>query len=153
MPEDPESITPLRIDLVLPSTLQHLDLVDGVTQHLLSHCNLADGERDFVGLAVHETVANAIVHGNRQDRNRFVTVAFTVDAAAFHVEVTDEGQGFNPEHLPDPTNPDNLLKPHGRGLWFVRRFMDRVEFESLERGMRVRLWKYAGAPPGDEAEG
>lgn len=149
MPDESQGTQTQRIDLMLPSRLDQLALVDSMARDVLSDFVMEDRDKDFVALAIHETVANAIMHGNRFDHNRFVQVSFHIEATGLQVDVEDEGPGFNPDELPDPTNPENLLKPHGRGLLFVQKFMDKVEFKAGSKGMIVRLWKsapYRGNP-------
>jgi serine/threonine-protein kinase RsbW len=97
-------------------------------------------------VAVRESVINAIKHGNRHDRSKFVTVEFTTTPAAnpeeLVVSIRDEGEGFEPEALADPLAPENLLKSSGRGIFFMRSFMDDVQLSRIpEGGMEVRMVK------------
>jgi serine/threonine-protein kinase RsbW len=91
-------------------------------------------------------VINAIKHGNRHDRSKFVTVEFTTTPAVnpdkLVVSIRDEGEGFEPEALADPLAPENLLKSSGRGIFFMRSFMDDVQLSRIpEGGMEVRMVK------------
>lgn len=98
-------------------------------------------ERDIFGvhLAVEEALVNAIKHGNREQADKRVALAFRVNGQCVQVEITDEGPGFDPASIPDPTTSDHVDQPNGRGIMLMRSFMSRVEFN--ERGNRVLLEK------------
>ena len=92
---------------------------------------------DFVGsidLAVRESVANAVKHGNKFDEEKQVRIDFFDREDGFEMTVRDFGSGFNIEEIPDPTDPENLLKVSGRGILFMRSFMDAVEWETNDDG-------------------
>jgi serine/threonine-protein kinase RsbW len=100
----------------------------------------------WIGVAVRESVINAIKHGNREDHKKLVTVefSFTPVAApeALEVRVLDQGEGFDPEEVADPLAPENILKSSGRGIFFMRSFMDDVTLRrGDEGGMEVRMVK------------
>ena len=92
-----------------------------------------------VHLAVEEAVVNAIRHGNRLDENKFVRVNFRLTTERLRVEIADEGNGFDPHKLPDPTDSENLECPCGRGVLLMRNYMNRVEFN--DRGNHVIMEK------------
>lgn len=102
-------------------------------------------EDDFiyaVDMAVRESVANAVKHGNKFDASKRVVITFSSSADGFVVEVRDFGAGFAPEEVADPTNPENLLKANGRGILFMHTFMDEVEWRNhAGGGMLVRMRK------------
>ena len=95
-----------------------------------------------IHLAVEEALVNAITHGNSSEADKTVSVYFQVNADRLIVEVTDQGLGFNPRTVPDPTRGDRLSQPHGRGVMLMRALMDRVEY--LGRGNHVVLEKHRG---------
>jgi serine/threonine-protein kinase RsbW len=100
----------------------------------------------WIGVAVRESVINAIKHGNREDYDKLVTVEFSltpvVDPGELIVRVVDQGRGFDPEEVADPLAPENLLKSSGRGIFFMRSFMDDVTLRrASEGGMEVRMVK------------
>ena len=104
----------------------------------------------WVGVAVRESVINAIKHGNREDYGKRVTVEFSIAPAAapteFIVRVLDEGEGFEPQEVADPLAPENILKSSGRGIFFMRSFMDDVVLRrASEGGMEVRMVKKLAA--------
>jgi serine/threonine-protein kinase RsbW len=90
-------------------------------------------------LALEEAIVNAIKHGNRMDPNKSVRIHCEVDPSRIYVEVEDQGPGFNPSDIPDPTAIENLEKPGGRGIMLMRAFMTRVEY--VGKGNQVQLEK------------
>lgn len=95
-----------------------------------------------IDMAVREVVANAVKHGNKLDEKKQVEITFTDSDEGFEVAVRDFGEGFEVEEVPDPTNPENLLKATGRGILFMNTFMDKVEwFNHEDGGMLVRMLK------------
>src|SRR5262249_4968809 len=101
---------------------------------------------DFISsidLAVRESVANAVKHGNKFDEDKQVEVAFADIGNGIEITVRDFGKGFDVDEIPDPTNPENLLKVSGRGILFMRSFMDVVEWENHPAGgMTVKMVKH-----------
>jgi serine/threonine-protein kinase RsbW len=92
-----------------------------------------------IKLALEEALVNAIKHGNQMDPDKRVYVVYNVTSERFDIRITDEGIGFNPADVPDPTDPDNLERPCGRGLLLMRGFMTEVEYHG--RGNVVTMAK------------
>ena len=84
-----------------------------------------------IHLAMEEALVNAIRHGNRLDPNKEVHVACRVSPELIRIEITDEGEGFDPSSVPDPTDPAHIEAPSGRGLMLMRSFMSRVEYNDV----------------------
>lgn len=98
--------------------------------------------RSAIDMAVRESVANAVKHGNKFDEKKQVEVKFSHLPEGFEVIVRDFGPGFDVDEVPDPTNPDNLLKASGRGILFMRAFMDEVEWSNhAGGGLVVKMLK------------
>jgi serine/threonine-protein kinase RsbW len=96
----------------------------------------------WIGMSVRESVTNAIQHGNKLDLDKKVDIKFTVGPEQLEISVKDQGPGFHVEELPSPLEPENLLKPSGRGIFYIRSFMDEVEFKSSPQGgMEIRMVK------------
>src|SRR5215471_18209762 len=130
------------------SSLEMLDFVQAVSDHIGKMAGLDDDALHWVSVAVRESVINAIKHGNGCDTAKRVHVEFTAleDAgrAGIAVCVRDEGHGFDPTQLADPLAPENLLKSTGRGIFLMRSFMDETTFQrSVQGGMEVRMVKRA----------
>ncbi len=98
-----------------------------------------------IDLAVRESVANAVKHGNKFDPEKNVEVTFLRSAKGVEISVRDFGPGFAPDEIPDPTNPANLLKANGRGILFMRSFMDEVEWSNHDGGGMVVTMRKAMA--------
>jgi serine/threonine-protein kinase RsbW len=93
-------------------------------------------------MAVREAVTNAVLHGNRQDESKTVEMEFAGSASELVITVRDYGAGFDPDSVPDPTAAQNLLKTSGRGILFMRNFMDEVEWARAPGGgTLVRMTK------------
>ena len=105
-------------------------VLDEVLTQLKQH---AWDEQDTFGvhLAVEEALVNAIKHGNQSDPEKQVHVVSRVSPTHFYIEIRDEGEGFNPSDVPDPTAEENLESPSGRGLMLMRSFMSRVDFNEV----------------------
>lgn len=108
-------------------------------------------DRDVFGvhLALEEALANAIEHGNRQDPTKHIRIRCSVSPEMVHLEIADEGCGFDPSLLPDPTHPAQIGSPKGRGIMLMRSFMSRVEFNDV--GNCVLMEKYRS--PSDRQAG
>jgi len=92
-----------------------------------------------IRLALEEGLNNAVLHGNGRDPNKHVEIAYDVDPKQVRITIRDEGEGFDPEAVPDPRADENLEKPCGRGLMLMRAYMDEVRFN--RRGNQVRMVK------------
>jgi serine/threonine-protein kinase RsbW len=128
------------------SDFEMLDFVQVVSDHLGRLAGLDDEALHWVGVAVRESVINAIKHGNCNDCSKRVHVEFTAleedPAAGLAISVRDEGCGFDPDRLPDPLAPENVLKPTGRGIFLIRSFMDELALRRMPGGgMEVRMVK------------
>ncbi len=134
------------VQLDFCSAIGMLDLVQGVCDHLGKLVGFDQDSVHWVGLAVRESVINAIKHGNAGDESKRVQVEFTysVDNPSDGLEilVRDEGISFDPTNLPDPLASENLSKTSGRGVFLMRKFTDEVKWCLLpEGGMEVRMIK------------
>jgi serine/threonine-protein kinase RsbW len=137
---------PTIVRLEFSSAFEMVDFVQVVSDHMARDVGLDDDAAHWVGVAIRESVINAIKHGNRNDARKHVFVDFeaTTDTAVpeLLIRVRDEGEGFDPETLADPLAPENLLKSSGRGIFLIRNFMDDVQLERApEGGMEIRMLK------------
>jgi serine/threonine-protein kinase RsbW len=134
------------IRIELPSSFELLDLVQLLSDRISTLAGLDEDAVHWVSVAVRESVINAIKHGNREDNQKHVTVEFLLaprtEPREFVVQVLDEGAGFDPEGIANPLEPENVLKSSGRGIFFMRSFMDDVSIARRpEGGMAVRMTK------------
>ena len=137
---------PHTIRLEFASAFDMLDFVQVVSDHIGRMAGLDDDQLHWVGVAVRESVVNAIKHGNQGDESKRVVVEFTPvpsrDPEQLVIRVEDEGEGFDPEAVADPLAPENILKSSGRGIFLIRSFMDEVELQrKATRGMQIRMVK------------
>ena len=134
------------VKLQIHSTFDMLDFVQLVSDRMAQMGGLDEDSIHWIGVAVRESVINAIKHGNREDVQKLVTVEFTFAPVSgpeeLVVRVLDQGEGFEPGEIADPLAPENLLKASGRGIFFMRSFMDDVTIKrASEGGMEVRMVK------------
>ena len=95
-----------------------------------------------IDMAVREALANAVKHGNKLDESKTVEITLISFAGGMEILIRDFGKGFDVDKVPDPTNPENLLKASGRGILFMHNFVDKVEFEPhAEGGTVVKMTK------------
>jgi len=107
-----------------------------------SEMGFSDDDIFGIDMAVRETVANAVKHGNELDESKNVEVTLESGQEGLEITVRDFGAGFKVEDVPDPTNPENLLKENGRGILFMQNFVNTVEWHNHpEGGMLVKLFK------------
>ena len=138
----------IRLDF--PSHLDMLDVVQVLTDHVGQVGGLDEEATHWVGVAVRESVINAIKHGNAEDRNKRVIVEIRfeprTEPVRLVVRVLDQGPGFDPDAVADPLAPENLLRSSGRGIFFMRSFMDDIRLQRIPGGgMEVRMVKKLGA--------
>jgi serine/threonine-protein kinase RsbW len=134
------------IRLETHSSFEVLDLVQLLSDRLSALAGLDEDATHWVSVAVRESVINAIKHGNREHPDKRVTVEFALvprDAPRqFLISIADEGDGFDPVEVADPLAPENMMKSSGRGIFFMRSFMDDLRIERRPTGgMVVRMVK------------
>jgi serine/threonine-protein kinase RsbW len=124
--------------MVVPSDSRFLDdIVQEITRAIDG--TTFWGDVDGIGLAVHEALANAIIHGNDSDPEKPVDISVAVNANCdLLITIRDSGFGFDPSRVPDPTVGDSLLASHGRGIFFMQKLMDKVDFR-FGQGTEVRM--------------
>jgi serine/threonine-protein kinase RsbW len=134
------------IRLEFSSEFEMLDFVQVVSDHLARGVGLDEDALHWVSVAIRESVINAIKHGNKSDAGKHVFVEFETGGHAatpeLSIRVRDEGEGFDPETVANPLDPENLLKSSGRGIFLIRNFMDHVQLQRApEGGMEIRMVK------------
>lgn len=136
------SVGGATVALDFASRLDVLEAVQALVDRLGGVAGLdEDGVHDL-SVSVRECVVNAIKHGNKMDPGKRVGVGFWISPGAIEVRIKDQGQGFDPEAVPDATAPENLLNTAGRGIFFMRAFMSEVDYSfPPEGGTVVRLVK------------
>ena len=135
------------LDHHYPSTLESVDLAEGEILKAAEQVGFDEDEQHRIGMAVRECMVNAVVHGNRYNRNKHVHVSVCVENAGtrFTIRVTDQGEGFEMQEIPDPLHDTNLLRHSGRGLFLMGAFMDDLKVrKAAHEGTEVTLVKNIG---------
>ncbi len=128
--------------ILLESTLEGVDHGESLVKAALKESGLPEEDQYWVLLAVREILVNAAYHGNRFDADKKVSLRITRHDAGFAIDIGDEGDGFDPDVVPDPKMHHNLAKQSGRGLLIARSFLDEVTISRREpRGMLVHMTK------------
>ncbi len=115
-------------ELSLPSHIDTIATAAAAVADFVGRSGISDDAAFGIDMAVREAVTNAVVHGNRQDDDKTVDITLKSSPDAVEISVHDQGPGFNPEAVPDPTAKENILKASGRGIFFMRSFMDEVDW-------------------------
>ncbi len=126
-------------DQTIPSDLNEVRRLQAEIEVLLQVQQFAERDIFHIKLAVEEALVNAIKHGNQLDPDKPVVVRYEICSSHFEVMISDQGTGFQPEEVPDPTAPENLERPCGRGLFLIRRVMDVVSFS--DEGKTIQMSK------------
>jgi serine/threonine-protein kinase RsbW len=130
------------VEITIASSLDLIDIATLTADHFSKLCGMDEEEQYRINLAVRESVANAIEHGNKYNLEKNVELRFTLTDARLSISVRDHGAGFDPASLPDPLDPENLLNPAGRGILYMRSFMDDVGLvRHAEGGMQITMVK------------
>jgi serine/threonine-protein kinase RsbW len=119
-----------RFHLAIGSRFGNIELVQVVLNDALERLGMDGEARHWVDIAVREAVANAIKHGNQQDPGKKVQVEAEVVGEDLVIRVEDEGVGFDPSQIGDPLAPENILRTNGRGIFYMRSFMDDITYSS-----------------------
>ncbi len=122
------SATRIVTELTIPSDLGESRRVMELIEDALHAKGYTEHDIFAIKLALEEALVNAIKHGNQMDPDKRVFVVYHITPERFDIRITDEGDGFNPDDVPDPTAIENLERPCGRGLLLMRGFMTEVEY-------------------------
>ena len=115
-------------DVTITSDLAEARRVQNQIEEALQASQYGEHDIFSIKLALEEALVNAIKHGNQMDPDKRVTISYQVTPEHFRVEIEDEGPGFNPEEVPDPTSEENIERPCGRGLHLIKHFMTEVAY-------------------------
>ncbi len=122
--------------------------VEAAADKLAEEAGLDEDERFRLTMAVREAAVNAVLHGNDYDPTKVITASFENTGKSLVITIADQGAGLDPEKIPDPLAPENLLRGTGRGIFLIRSFMDEVHFRQLHPGTELTLVKHL-APAGE----
>jgi serine/threonine-protein kinase RsbW len=134
------------VDRYLDSTLESVDNAEQIAVQIAHEVGFEEEEIDRIGMAVRESMVNAVVHGNRYSAHKKVRLSVSKEPQRLIVRITDEGEGFDYEHVPSPLEEENLLRSSGRGIFLIRAFVDEFLVRRLSpSGTEVTLVKYMGS--------
>jgi serine/threonine-protein kinase RsbW len=144
------------LDQHYPSTLESVDLAEGEILKAAEEAGFDEEDQHRIGMSVRECMVNAVVHGNRYNRNKKVHVSVSLErvgtpeeksgqGARLTIRITDQGEGFELQEVPDPLHDTNLLRHSGRGLFLMGAFMDDLKIcKAVPAGTEVTLVKSTG---------
>src|SRR3954447_3064361 len=145
MPEN-ASHTPETVERLMDSTLDSVDRAEELAVKMAENAGVDEDDLMKIGMAVRESMVNAVVHGNRYNANKKVRFAVATNGQRFTIQIADQGEGFRFEDVPDPLAPENIMRTSGRGIFLIRSFMDEFEIRrGASGGMEVTLIKYTGS--------
>ena len=125
--------------ITINSDIEKLKVVETLVDTLSKKLGVSDEVYGKILISTVEAVNNAIIHGNKGDSNKMVSVYFSADGNVLDITVTDEGEGFEYGNLPDPTDPKNIENLHGRGVFLMRRLADAIEYNSSGNEVKMRF--------------
>lgn len=125
--------------LEIESDSRNLITVEEFINYFAVELNLKEEKINGLLISITEAITNAIKHGNKSDKNKLVFIDVIYDDEFITIKVKDQGEGFNPNIIPDPTHPDNLLKDSGRGVYLMKIYMDEIKFNKTDNGMETIL--------------
>ncbi len=129
-------------ELSFPSRVESVNEAAAAVAEFVNRMGIGEDIAFGIDMAVREAVTNAVIHGNKLDDTKEVGLTLRNTPEVFEISVHDQGSGFNPNEIPDPTSDENLLKTSGRGIFFMRNFMDEVAWSADPKGgTRVRMIK------------
>ena len=136
------NVTVETSELTLASRVESVEEAAVAVAGILQRSGVGEDIAFGVDMAIREAVTNAVLHGNKQDEAKFIHVKVKSSPGCLEINVEDQGVGFNPADVPNPTETENILKSSGRGIFFMRNFMDDVEWLIRpEGGTTVRMTK------------
>ena len=128
-----------KYNLEIESDPNNLITVEEFINYFAKDFKLDDDKLSALLLAVTEATTNAMLHGNKGDKNKLVKIQAEVIDGKLNISIKDQGKGFQPESVPDPTDPENLLKDNGRGLYLMRIYMDELKYNITPEGTETIL--------------
>ena len=141
--------TTSRVSFTLDSSLESVDKVEQTAEQFATRAGFDEDTVSHIAMAVREAAVNAVLHGNSYDKTKHITASFETTTDSLIIRIADQGSGLDPETLPDPLAPENILRGSGRGIFLIRAFMDEVNFRQLHPGTELTLIKHrTPAQPG-----
>ncbi len=130
-----------RISMTLESELPSVERVEETAERLAQRAGFDEDTVSHIAMVAREATVNAVLHGNKYNKQKHVSANFLLTEEALTIEIADQGDGLDPDQCPDPRDPENLLRTSGRGIFLMRALMDEVHFRQLSPGMQITLVK------------
>jgi serine/threonine-protein kinase RsbW len=141
--------TTSRVSFTLDSTLDSVNKIELTAEQIAQRAGFDEDSTLNIAMAVREAAVNAVLHGNAYDTNKHVVASFETTTDSLIVRIADQGPGLDPDKIPDPLAPENILRGSGRGIFLIKAFMDEVNFRQLHPGTELTLIKHrTPAQPG-----
>jgi serine/threonine-protein kinase RsbW len=134
--------TTSRVSYTLDSSLDSVNKIELTAEQWAQRAGFDEDTIPHIAMAVREAAVNAVLHGNSYDTNKHVLASFETTADDLVIRISDQGQGLDPDKIPDPLAPENILRGSGRGIFLIRAFMDEVNFRQLHPGTELTLIKH-----------
>lgn len=131
-----------RSSMTLASELSSVDPVEAKAEQLARAAGFDEDTASQIAMVVREATINAILHGNKRDPAKQVHASFELNDEALSIRIADEGAGLDPDTVPDPCAPENILRGSGRGIFLMRAIMDEVHFHQLKPGTEIQMIKH-----------
>ena len=134
--------TTSRVSFTLESNLESVNKIEQTAEEYAERAGFDEDTAAHIAMASREAAVNAVMHGNAYDPEKHVSATFETTAESLIVRVADQGPGLDPDTVPDPLAPENILRGSGRGIFLIRAFMDEVHFRQLHPGTELTLIKH-----------
>jgi serine/threonine-protein kinase RsbW len=134
--------TTSRMTFTLDSSLDSVNKIEQTAEQTAQRAGFDEDTIPHIAMAVREAAVNAVLHGNAYDQNKHVTASFETTSDSLIIRIADQGPGLDPNSIPDPLAPENILRGSGRGIFLIRAFMDEVNFRQLHPGTELTLIKH-----------
>ena len=128
-----------KISIQIPSMPENIRIVESFIDNAKEKFHITDDLYGNIMVAVTESVNNAIKHGNSSDKTKLVNISLFIEPKLLKFVVEDQGSGFDPDSLPDPTLPENISKPDGRGIFLMRNLCDEIAFSNEGRSVEMKF--------------
>lgn len=134
--------TTMRVSYTLDSSLDSVNKIEQIAEQCAERAGFDEDTVPHIAMAVREAAVNAVLHGNAYDSNKLVKASFETTTESLVIRIADQGPGLDPDTIPDPLAPENILRGSGRGIFLIRAFMDEVNFRQLHPGTELTLIKH-----------
>ena len=127
--------------MTLASELASVQIVEEIAEKFANEAGFDEDTVSHIAMVAREAAVNAVLHGNKYDLSKHVTASFEITSQTLTIKIADQGEGLNPDTIPDPLAPENILRSSGRGVFLMKAFMDEVDFRQLHPGTEITLIK------------